>query len=53
MSSETKKGNKREPAKMPQGGPPTTSDEPESARQKTLAEEIMRDDSEVLRKLGG
>ena len=51
MSSETKKGDKREPTKMSKGGPSTTPDEPESACQKALAEEIMRDDSEVLRKL--
>ena len=52
MSSEAKKGDKREPTKVPKGGPSITPDEPESARQKALAEEIMRDDSEVLRKLG-
>ena len=51
MSSETKKRDMREPAKVPKGGPPTIPDEPESVRQKALAEEIMRDDSEVLRKL--
>ena len=53
MSSGVRKGDKVEPTEVSKGSPPTTSDEPESARQKALAEEIMRDDSEVLRKLAG
>lgn len=51
MSSQTKKGDKREPMEVPKGDPRTTSDEPKCARQKAFAEEIMRDDSEVLKEL--
>ena len=51
MSSETKMGDEREPTKVPRSGPPTTSNEPESVRQKAFAEQIMRDDSEVLKEL--
>ena len=51
MSSKGTESGRVEPTEMPNGGPPTTSDELESVRQKALAEEIMCDDSEVLRKL--
>ena len=51
MSSETKKGDECELKNVPKGGPPTTPDEPESVRQKALAEEIMRDDRDVLHEL--
>ncbi len=51
MSSKVKKGDQVESPEVPKGVPPTTPDDPEYARQKALAEEIMQDDSEVLRKL--
>ena len=51
MSSEAKKGDKVESPEVSEGVPPTVPDDPEFARQKALAEEIMKDDSEVLSKL--
>ena len=51
MSSEVKKIDKVKSPELSEGVPPTTPDDPEYARQKALAEEIMQDDSEVLRKL--
>ena len=38
-------------SKEPRGDSRTTPDDPEFARQKALAEKIMREDREVLRKL--
>ena len=46
-----KKGDKMKSPDVPHGGPRTTPDDPESERQKTLAERIMPDDREALRKL--
>ena len=40
-----------EPPDLADGGPRTNPEEPVSVRQKALADEIMRDDREVLRKL--
>jgi len=51
MSKEVKKGDKLDLSEVPYGGPRTTPDDPESGRQKTHAERIMRDDQDVLRKL--
>ena len=51
MSNEVKKSDNVGPPKEPRGDSRTTPDDPEFARQKALAEEIMQDDSEVLRKL--
>ena len=51
MSSEEKKGDKVESPEVPKGVPPPTPGDPEFARQKALAEEIMKDDSKVLSKL--
>ncbi len=51
MSSKVRKGDKVEAPEVSEGVPPTVSGDPEFARQKALAEEIMQDDSEVLRKL--
>ena len=51
MSREVKKSDKFELPEVPHDGPRTTADDPECARQTALAEEIMREDHEVLRKL--
>ena len=51
MSSKVKKGDKVESPEVPKGVPPPTPGDPEFARQKALAEEIMKDDSKVLSKL--
>ena len=50
MSNAVKKGAPRKP-KTPDGDQGRPSNDPDVARQKLLAEEIMRDDREVLRKL--
>ena len=42
-----KKGDKVESPEVPKGVPPPTPGDPEFARQKALAEEIMKDDSKV------
>ena len=46
-----KKGDKGEPTEVSNNGSRPTPNEPESARQKALADKIMEDDREVLRKL--
>ena len=51
MSNEVKKGDTRGLPKAPDGDQGRPSDDPDVARQEALAEEIMRDDREVLRKL--
>ena len=51
MSREVKRGDKFDLPEVPHDGPRTAADDPECARQKALAEEIMRDDREVLREL--
>ena len=51
MNNEVKKGDNVGPPKEPRGDSLTTPDDPEFARQKALAEKIMREDREVLCKL--
>ncbi len=51
MSREAKKGDKLDLPGVPHDDPRTAADDPECARQQALAEEIMRDDREVLREL--
>ena len=51
MSNETKTGDAPAPPKAPGGDQRPPSDDPSVARQKALADKIMDDDREVLRKL--
>ena len=51
MSAGVKRGNIVDPTKAPDGGARPAPDDPEFTRQKALAEEIMQEGSEVLRKL--
>lgn len=51
MSREVKKGSTPGLPKLPDSDQERPSDDPEVARQEALAEEIMRDDREVLRAL--
>ena len=51
MSNEVKKGDTNKPTETSNSGSRPAPNDPEFARQKALAEEIMHDDREVLREL--
>jgi len=46
-----RKGDTKKPIETPVAGSRPAPDDPDPARQKVLAEEIMRDDREVLKEL--
>ena len=49
MSREVKKGDSMEPTQTSDSGSRPAPNEPELARQKALAQEIMRDDRELAK----